>query len=65
MEIGEAEKAVKNHTLVGTSNAGNCLFVVGYLIRKIKIKGKPQFTFKERRGEIAVTRPASKFILAE
>lgn len=65
METKEAKMAVKAHALVGTSNAGNCVFLTGYLLKEIKSRGKKHFLFKDRHGEITVTRPASQFVFTK
>jgi len=67
MTDAEAEMAIKSQALVGTNNltsrGGMCLFSTGYLIRKVKVKGskQKQFLFRDRWGEIEVTRLASAF----
>lgn len=68
MTVLEAKEAMKNHILVGTSNVqskgGFCLFLTGYLVKTAKVKDKKEehFRFRDRWGEIEVTRPASMFI---
>ena len=61
----EAEMAIKAHALVGTHDVQGkgifCLFSTGYLIKKIKAKGKKIFLFRDKWGEIEVSRPASAF----
>ena len=64
MEVDEARMAVKAKASVGTSNVGSyCLFVTGHLVKEVTGgKKKQQFIFKDRHGEITVTRPASQFV---
>jgi len=67
----EAQEAVKNHILVGTSNVqakgGFCLYLTGHLIKMVKVKGKKEkdFVFQDTFGEAEVIRSASAFSLAE
>lgn len=64
----EARMALISNALVGTSNlqgkGGFCLFSTGYLREEIKVKGrgKKNFLFIDKWGELKTTRPASAFM---
>ena len=62
----EAKMAIRACAEVGTSNVVErgviCPFVTGYLVRGVKKNGKKHFLFRDKHGEIEVTRPASAFI---
>ena len=65
MTIPEAKDAVKNHIPVGTNNiqgkGGFCLYLTGYLMKMVKVKGKKEFLFQDRFGETEIIRSASMF----
>ena len=65
MTIAEAKRAIKRHILVGTHDVGGaCLYSTGYLLQEVKGKKEKEFFFKDRHGEIEITRPASVFNFA-
>lgn len=67
----QAQMALKSRALVGTGDiairGGSCLFSTGQLIKRVKVKGSKlrHFLFRDRWGEIKLTRPASSFISIE